>query len=339
MSGVLLVLVSADITRLLLWNFFLKRPTKVDMLEQMLIKSVLHAKKQSPATPLSRVISIFRSKHLEAVNRLYIQFEAQVNFRPAEDSFIDNGIRPAALMNSSSAKYFNLLTFLKTLCMEVIFITLQANNWIQISSLLGIQATYTVYLAYCLFKSKIFSNRFYAASLAIHESCLLAFYSLVAAMESRGASIYKLEGNSSALQQWVVASLAFAALTGVVLLLVTQLVAVIRKCKGTRSKSEAKEESENTKLLQDISFKLQKDGYLEKLIFKKPPPAPTPQEDLLNSTNKELLENKQPDVLPSMKLSVDEKRQKVRLPKVPHHLRRQTLMNPSVSKVDDIRNQ
>lgn len=336
MAGGLLVLVVGDITRLLLWNFFLKRPTKADILEQMLVKSVLHAKKRMPATPLSRVINIFQKKHLEAVNRLFIEFDTLVSFRPAEDSFIDNGIRPAVLLDRPSAKYFNLLTFLKTLSMEVVFVTMQANGWVQIATLLSIQSIYSVYLGYCLLKVRIFTSKYYGGMLALHEGCLLAFYTLVAVMEANGSSIYALDGDSSALQQWVVASLALAALVGVVLLLATQIIAVVRRCRGKLSKVEAQEDADNTRLLQDISVKLQKDGYLERLMRRQ---LPLSGEDLDATIGKDLLENSLGAIeQPPKADEIPEKRPtKIRLPKIPHHLKKRQMMQASTSKVADLR--
>ena len=266
MAFALLMLVAGDIFRLILWNFFLKRPTKADMLEQILIKSVLQAKENLPATPLSRVIQIFKKKHLDTVHRLFVEFESQVAFRPAEDCFIDSGIRPAALAQFGSARYFNLITFLKTMVMEIFFVTLQSNNWIQITSLCCVQTLYSGFLVYCLFVSRIFLSKYYGAALAIHETCLLAFFALVVALEQQGQSVYNLQGNSVSLQQWVVASLAIAAFSGVVLLLVSQARVVMSRFSGRKVQTSANEEAENTQLLNNIAQKLQEDGYLERLL-------------------------------------------------------------------------
>lgn len=332
----LLMLLSADISRLILWNFFSKRPTKADILEQILVKSVLKAKKSLPSTPLSRVVEIFRRKHLEAVNRIFVDFESMAECRPSEDNFIDSGIRPVALVTSYCARYFNLLTFLKTMSMEVIFVTMQASGWLQEISLLFVQTIYTLYMAYCLLRAKIFSTKYYAWALALHEVCLLAFFSLVAAMQIQGASVYRLKSDTTALQLWVLVSLVIATMTGVILLLCSQIKALMTRC-SNRSSTNAQEEAENTRLLGDIATKLQTEGYLERLMLVRSTPKEN-QNDA--SVNKELLSNNQKQILSPLNdqnQAPEKDLSQVRLPKFPHRLKKRNLQPMTTRQVGDLR--
>lgn len=264
----LLCLLTLDTINLVVDVINLKRPTKRELIEKLLAKNIQAARAAWPDKTLSEITRVFRKRHLDAVNKTFTEFENKLSFRPAEDRFVHGGIKTTAVDNRKAARLFNLLTVLKTMMMEVIFISMQANNSLQISLLLLIQSSFFSYLVYCT-AVKIFKSKWQVTVTLLYEACLLGYFVLTCVIHASGNSIYSLATSSTTLQTVVISFLVVAAFCGLAIVGVAFSQTAIRLLRKRKSKESIQADEENTKILHELTDKMNVDGYLESLVAKR----------------------------------------------------------------------
>lgn len=262
LAMLMLSLLTFDTVTLVLDILHLKRPTKYQMLEQLLVTKIKAAKKALPHRPLTYILKLFKKNHLQNLNKTYSEFEAKLSFRPAEDRFVLGGIKPEAVDLRKPARLFNLLTALKSMAMEIMFATMQLTNSLQIACLLLIQLLYVGYLIYCV-KCRIFKSKFYVVVVMGHEICLLGYFSLTCAIHASGDTIYKLIPSSEDLQVVTMTCLILAIMFGVAIM-VEAIIGAFRRLKSNKVGNKLDEE--NSKILNDITDRMEEPGYLEALV-------------------------------------------------------------------------
>lgn len=262
---ILLCLLSFDTASLAVGVVNLKRPTKRKLIEQLLVKNIQAARRAKPNKSVAEIIKMFKKKHLYTMNKIFVDFESKLSFRPAVDRFVHGGIKISAVETCRVARFFNLVTVMKTMAMEILFISMQANNSLQISMLLLIQTSFIVYFIYCTVV-KIFKNKWQVAITMLYEGCLLGYFVLTFIIHMSHDPIRQLSSSSSLLQTVVVSCLTVSMFCGMTIVCTAFVHTAIVTIRQKRSKESIQADDENNMILNELTDKLAVVGYIESMI-------------------------------------------------------------------------
>ena len=243
----------------------LKRPTKRKLIEQLLAKNIQAARRANPHKSVAEIVKIFKKKHLDTMNKIFVDFESKLSFRPAVDRFMHGGIKISAVETCRTARFFNLVTVMKTMAMEILFISMQANNSLQISMLLLIQTSFIAYFIYCTVV-KIFKNKWQVAITMLYEGCLLGYFVLTFIIHMSHDSIRQLSSSSSLLQTVVVSCLTVSMFCGLTIVCTAFVHTAIVTIRQKRSKESIQADDENNMILNELSDKMAVVGFIESMI-------------------------------------------------------------------------
>ena len=276
LSMVMLILFTYEFILLIIANYRYQGIKKQEVLEELIVASVNQVRNKYPDIPLSDLVRKFKKRSLNQVNQLFYAFEQKLSTKSAESRFFESTIRKEALESHFCAKYFNVISILKVIMMEPLYITLQMNKLMQITSLLTIQAGFLFFVVYAAVKKKIFYNWYSWVFTLINEAALLAYFLTGTLFYFRGDGRSYSAKAFERLQTMLVLFLMVAITSGVFGLFWNQTVYIRKKCTDKKAEYTVKEEEANLRMISDITNKMSDETYLSALLkkkFKDPVPA------------------------------------------------------------------
>lgn len=285
LSMVMLILFTYEFILLIIANYRYQGIKKQEVLEELIVATVNQVRYKYPEMPLADLVRKFRKRSLNQVNQLYYAFEHKLSTKSAESRFFESTIRKEALESHFCAKYFNVISIVKVIVMEPLYITLQMNKLMQISSLLTIQAAFMFFVAYAAIKKKIFYNWHSWVFTLVNEAALLCYFFTGTFFYFRGDGRSYSAKAFERLQTMLVLFLMVAITSGVIGLAWNQTVYIRKKCTDKKAEYTLKEEEANLKMISEITNKMSDEAYLSALLkkkFKDPIPvgaAPPPEDD------------------------------------------------------------
>ena len=142
-------------------------------------------------------------------------FDSRVSSRTSEVRFFESEIKNGDISSSWTAKYFNIISVLKVILVEPIYITLQMNKMIQILSLLLVQYAFLAFVCYAIFKKKIFVTWWNYTFTLIHEIALACYFSTGFFFYLKGESRFLTSSGFDNVQFMLVIFLMVAIICGV----------------------------------------------------------------------------------------------------------------------------
>lgn len=276
LSMVMLILFTYEFILLIIANYRHQGIKKEEVLEELIVATVNQVRYKYPNMALSELVRKFKKRSLNQVNQLYYAFEQKLSTKSAESRFFESTIRRDALEIHFCAKYFNIISILKVIMMEPLYITLQMNKLMQIMSLLTIQSAFFIFVAYAAIKKKIFYNWYTWIFTLINEAALLSYYLTGTLFYFRGDGRSYSAKAFERLQTMLVLFLMIAITSGVFGLIWNQTAYIRKKCTDKKTEFTVKEEEANLKMISDITNKMSDETYLASLLKKKFKNNPTP---------------------------------------------------------------
>lgn len=235
LAMVMLMMFTYEFIVLILKNKHFVALTKTQVLEDLIAYSIKQAHIALPNLAVPKLLKRFKKWSGAQVNNMFIAFEQRVSSKSAEIRFFEAEIKNGDLTKSFVHKYYNLISVLKVMMMEPLYITLQMNKSFQILSLLLIQLSFIAFVLYAAFVKRIFTNWWNYTFNIIHELALGCYFATGFFFYLKGESRFLTSQGFDNVQLMLVLYLMIAVSCGVIKLVVSQTIILIKKCSGKRS--------------------------------------------------------------------------------------------------------